>query len=87
MQLVSDMASKLGMAGEEVTALVTDWQAKQAVVRSKVEAQENETQKARAEKRKALVPVWRCGVCGRADKNYIVCYVAPFIVRYEEKEV
>eukprot|EP00039_Didymoeca_costata_P004217 m.71998 g.71998 ORF g.71998 m.71998 type:complete len:1128 (-) comp12295_c1_seq1:71-3454(-) len=28
-------------------------------------------------------PIWRCGVCGRADKPYIVCYVAPFIVRYE----
>ena len=29
-------------------------------------------------------PIWRCGVCGRADKPWIACYVAPFIVRYEK---
>ena len=28
-------------------------------------------------------PIWRCGVCGRADKPWIACYVAPYIVRYE----
>lgn len=50
-------------------------------------AQEKEVEAAKAERRKAMVPIWRCGVCGRADKPYIACYVAPFIVRYEEIEV
>ena len=27
--------------------------------------------------------IWRCAVCGKADKPWIVCFVAPYIVRYE----
>ena len=46
--------------------------------------QEKEIKLAKADRRKALVPIWRCSVCGRADKPYIACYVAPFILRYEE---
>lgn len=49
--------------------------------------QEKEVELAKATKRKALLPIWRCGVCGRADKPYIACYVAPFIVRYEGIEI
>ena len=35
-------------------------------------------------KKKRLRPIWRCGVCGRANLPYIVCYVAPGIVGYDE---
>jgi hypothetical protein len=29
-------------------------------------------------------PIWRCAVCGRANKPWIACYVAPYIVGYEQ---
>jgi len=48
---------------------------------------EKEKEKAKAENRAALVPIWRCAVCGRADISYIACYVAPFIVRYEKRKL
>jgi rubrerythrin len=46
-----------------------------AALRAKVEAE------VKTKKRQAI---WRCGVCGRADKPYIACFVAPYIVRYDE---
>jgi len=61
-----------------------EWQKIQLDVREKMEEQEKEVELAKAQNRKALVPIWRCGVCGRADKPYIACFVQPFIVRYEE---
>ena len=61
-----------------------EWQKMQLDVREKMEEQEKEVELAKAQNRKALVPIWRCGVCGRADKPYIACFVQPFIVRYEE---
>jgi hypothetical protein len=35
-------------------------------------------------KTKKRQAIWRCGACGRADKPYIACFVAPYIVRYDE---
>jgi hypothetical protein len=32
-------------------------------------------------------PIWRCGVCVRADKPWIACFAAPFLVRYEKGEL
>jgi hypothetical protein len=36
----------------------------------------------RAAEEVTMQAIWRCGVCGRADKPYIACWVAPYIVRY-----
>jgi hypothetical protein len=62
----------------------SQWQSLQLNVQDQMKEQEKEIELAKAERRKALVPIWRCGVCGRADKPYIACFVAPFILRYEE---
>jgi hypothetical protein len=48
---------------------------------------ENELAIMKKTKKKGRVPIWRCAVCGAADKPYIACYVAPYVVRYEEREL
>jgi len=72
---------------ESAREKLVSWQSTQEDVREKMEEQEKEMELAKAQKRKALLPIWRCGVCGRADKPYIACYVQPFIVRYQECDI
>lgn len=72
---------------ESAKEKLVSWQSAQEDVREKMEEQEKEMKLAKAEKRKALLPIWRCGVCGAADKPYIACYVQPFIVRYQECDI
>lgn len=44
---------------------------------------EEELEKVEVKKKEERVePIWRCAVCGRADKPYIVCHVAPYIVGF-----
>jgi rubrerythrin len=81
--LAGEIAAALGVSLNEATKKLLEWQSRQVDVREKMREQEVETQLAKEEGRQALVPIWRCGVCGRADKPYIACYVAPFIVRYQ----
>ncbi|KAL3922435.1 MAG: hypothetical protein SGARI_006453 [Bacillariaceae sp.] len=75
--LLERLCEKTGMSPEEATEQFRKWQAAQE------ELKETQT------KTKSLGarPLWRCGVCGRADKPWIACYVAPFIVGYEKVEV
>jgi SpoVK/Ycf46/Vps4 family AAA+-type ATPase len=67
--------------------LLREWQTKQLDVQDKLKEEKQERELAKKQKRKALVPIWRCAVCGRADLNYIYCYVSPYIVRYDQVEV
>jgi hypothetical protein len=48
-----------------------------------IEAQRQLEEQVQEARRRRLRPIWRCGVCGRADKPFIACYVAPYIVRLE----
>lgn len=86
-ELAQEISNKLGIPLQNAIDMIIGWQEEQANVYEKLEEQEREMEKAKQEKRKAKVPIWRCGVCGRADKPYIACYVRPFIVRYEETEI
>ena len=54
-----------------------EWQGAQKELEAMVEAT----------KMLAAKPIWRCAVCGRADKPWIVCWVAPYIVGYTEVAV
>eukprot|EP01041_Mallomonas_annulata_P002424 gene2424-4709_t len=85
--LANEIARTLDVSLDAAKDLLRQWQTLQADVREKLEEQRKEMEKAKQMNRKALVPIWRCGVCGREDKPYISCYVAPFIVRYEEDMV
>jgi hypothetical protein len=84
---VAAIAKTLSISLAEATALLESWQTAQEDVEEKLRAQQEEVQKAKLQRRKALVPIWRCAVCGRADMPFIACYVSPYIVRYEEREV
>jgi SpoVK/Ycf46/Vps4 family AAA+-type ATPase len=83
--LAEEIAKVLNCDYITAVNLLKQWQESQLNVEEQVEQQLQEVEKARKEGRKALVPIWRCGVCGRADEPYIACYVQPFIVRYEER--
>lgn len=78
-ELANEIANRLQLSFDEVVAKLKEWQRKQEDIREKVKQAETDTQ--------GMVPIWRCGVCGRADKPYIACYVAPFIVRYEKRSL
>jgi hypothetical protein len=61
-----------------------DWIMKQKMLGEELRKQAEKNEQAKPEKKKALVPIWRCGM---ADQPYIACYVQPFIVCYEEREL
>ena len=81
------LAKALNISPDDATDLLKEWQLLQSNVRAKSQEQLLEELRAKKEKRQALVPIWRCAVCGRADMPYIACYVAPFIVRYERRDI
>lgn len=85
--LAQEIAHTLQCSEEEAREMLKKWQESQEDVREKLAKQEREMDNAKLAGRKALVPIWRCGVCGRADEPYIACYVQPFIVRYEERDL
>jgi len=87
--LVSELVRRTNglLTVDMARAKLLDWIRDQENVRDKMLEQEKEMELAKLQKRKALLPIWRCNVCGRADKPYIACYVAPFIVRYEEYDI
>lgn len=86
-QVAQEIATQTGVDVERVRELMRKWSGDQAKVREELRRQREEEQRAEEEGREALVPIWRCGVCGRADQPYIACYVAPFIVRYEKRRL
>ena len=85
-QLAQDLSERLGMGFAEALEMLLQWQKAQAAAKDAAAAQEKEAQLAKKQRRKALVPIWRCAVCGSADQPYIACYTAPYIVRYEARD-
>jgi SpoVK/Ycf46/Vps4 family AAA+-type ATPase len=85
--LANEIASVLNIDLGAAQDLLREWQTKQLDVQDKLKEEKQERELAKKQKRKALVPIWRCAVCGRADLNYIFCYVSPYIVRYDEVTV
>ena len=77
-ELAKRLERELDMSPAEAKAQLLDWQSKQKDLEEMVQEQKTKSKTMRAR------PIWRCGVCGRADKPWIACYVAPFIVRYEK---
>lgn len=67
-----------GMSYVAAKAKLTEWQWLQDNLEEMIQKEMIKTKTLGAR------PIWRCGVCGRADKPWIACYVAPFIVRYEK---
>ena len=72
--LITRIAALQGITPDTARALITTW----------LDAQQQLQEQVKELEKRKLRPIWRCGVCGRADKPYIVCYVAPYVVRYEE---
>ena len=85
--VATDIAGILKISLAKAEELLIKWQSDQANVRLKLQEQKREQQRAKKEKRKALVPIWRCAVCGLADQPFIACYVSPYVVRYEEVDM
>ena len=85
--LAVEIATVLRIDHASAQNLLKKWQDDQATVREQIVEQLREVEAAKQDKRKALVPIWRCAVCGQADKPFIACYVSPFIVRYEEQDL
>lgn len=82
--LVTMLMNRTNLTGDEVRDLLINWQHDTRSLEEKIEEIEQEKELAKAKKCKALLPIWRCGVCGRADKPFIACYVQPYIVGYKE---
>lgn len=83
LRLASEIATRAGVSDAEAAELLREWRRRYGSVEEGLRAQEEEQAQAKAQGRMAMVPIWRCAVCGRADKPWIACYVSPFIVRYE----
>ncbi len=84
--IAQQIASRTNLALDEVLEFLQKWQVESRSIEDLANNFENEIEKAKKLKTKTRVPIWRCGVCGRADQPYIACYVAPYIVRYEERD-
>lgn len=65
----------------DASAMLTKWQGLQQDLEAMIEKEKQKTRVV------GTRPIWRCGVCGRADKPWIACYVAPFIVGYEHVDL
>ena len=78
--MLTRMQEELGCTLQFAQEQLARWRKAQLDVRREME-REKERQLTKGASMKAI---WRCGVCGRADKPFIVCWVAPYIVRYEK---
>ena len=85
--LAHDLALSCGFDLDKVRELLREWSGNQAEVREKIRQQQEEEARAKEEGGLAMIPIWRCGVCGQADQPYIACYVQPYIVRYERRSL
>jgi cob(I)alamin adenosyltransferase len=87
LQLAQSIAVSCGIDLAMVKNLLKKWSGDQATVRDEIRKQIEEEEKAKVEQREAMVPIWRCAVCGRADQPFIACYVQPYVVRYEKRRL
>ena len=82
-RFAEQLAAATGVSFDVAMDRIAAWQRDREGVEDKLVEQDNEMASTLAQKRRALCPIWRCSVCGRADKPYIACYVAPYVVGYE----
>ena len=73
--LVDRLVDELRMTPESAREQLIAWQDAQMELERQIQQQKQKTMGAK--------PIWRCAVCGRANKPYIACWVAPYIVGYE----
>ena len=76
--LISLLEREADLSYDDAKAKLIEWQSNQENLEAMIQLEKQKTKTLGAR------PIWRCGVCGRADKPWIACYVAPFIVRYEK---
>ena len=87
----ASLVEKMKIPPKKARAQLLAWQSAHKDLQKVLDKQEKI--KARAKQSKSseakLVkePIWRCGVCGRADKPWIVCSVAPYIAFYRTKRM
>ena len=77
-ELITRLQKETGLSFEGAKAKLLEWQSLQENLDAMIEKQKQKSKTLGAQ------PIWRCGVCGAADKPWIACYVAPYIVRYEK---
>ena len=79
--LISRLERDADLSYDDAKAELIEWQSLQENLEAMIQQEKQKTKTLGAR------PIWRCGVCGQADKPWIACYVAPFIVRYEKVPV
>lgn len=79
LDLVKRLVDATGMNPDTARDELIKWQKAQKDLKKTIEATKSAVVGAR--------PIWRCAVCGAANKPWIVCYVAPYIVGYEQVTV
>lgn len=79
MDLVTRLVDATGMDPVTARDQLLKWQRAQKDVQKTIEQTKSAVVGAR--------PIWRCAVCGQANKPWIACYVAPYIVGYEQVTV
>ncbi len=80
------LSELLGIDMNTALEMLKEWQRDGKNMLNLLENEEKKVELAKKTKKRGLVPIWRCGVCGRANMPYIACYVQPYIVRYEERD-
>lgn len=85
--IIKEISIFLNISYKSATEKIIKWRENLDIVKNKLKEQIIEKEMAKLEKRKALLPIWRCAVCGRADLPYIYCYVSPYIIRYDEFDI
>jgi SpoVK/Ycf46/Vps4 family AAA+-type ATPase len=78
-ELVEKAIRALGWSHSFAKDQLVMWQNAQKKLWEEIE-KEKELEKSAG---RTMQAIWRCAVCGRADKPWIACFVAPYIVRYE----
>jgi SpoVK/Ycf46/Vps4 family AAA+-type ATPase len=76
--IARNLAGKLNTTVGVATEFLKGWQVSQRKMLEKLEQQETDA----ASGKQKLQAIWRCAVCGRDDKPFVVCWVSPYIVRY-----
>ena len=76
--LIEKIATEHGLTKSFIESELKRWQDAQKCLRQLLDKELKSQSKS-----KKMQAIWRCQVCGRADKPWIACWAAPFIVRYE----
>lgn len=86
-ELATELANRLDLDIDLVKQMIREWQKNQQKMLITLNDAERELANMKKTKKRGRVPIWRCAACGRANQPYIVCYVSPYVVRYEERDL